>query len=473
PLQCGGTCRLSDATFVELDGDETGRLGRIAAAPQSPPADPYFGEYEIVGKGEAVCGEVVFRIGRMTGQVGSEVEATCVGTLADWSTVPGSPPLGLLPCQHRYKSGGGSSDSGGPVVRRLDSDHAELVGIHWGGSDSSDAFSPLSNIEAEIGQLAVTVSNELPEILITTPPTGTHVGSGALVPVHLEAAVFDFEQGDSCSGCSVSWASTEDGGLGVSPFAGGTAEVDATISGAAHTRVVTADAIDDLGATSWDFVVLHTDNEAPQVWIDWPVPWVSLWSGVPYTLQGSSFDSETFQALPCTALEWTINGAVPPAVNGCHPTVVFPNPGLHVVTLQGEDSFGAPDSVTIPIQLIAPPPDAPPVVTFLTPGPGSLVAPTTTTTLLVLVTAPGGEQNAITVDWTFESPKSLDPSGTVGLGGATVFSGNQTSQGIVPQNYLQGGCGSTAFSIRVTATDTGSQQVGEATLDLYAYGPPC
>ena len=47
----------------------------------------------------------------------------------------------------------GSGDSGSPVFAISSGTNVTLLGILWGGSGSSFVFSPLSNIEGELGAL--------------------------------------------------------------------------------------------------------------------------------------------------------------------------------------------------------------------------------------------------------------------------------------------------------------------------------
>jgi hypothetical protein len=58
-------------------------------------------------------------------------------------------------CQTLVSAGVGAGDSGSPVFRRqAGTSNVTLVGILWGGSGSSlYVFSPISNIEMELGAL--------------------------------------------------------------------------------------------------------------------------------------------------------------------------------------------------------------------------------------------------------------------------------------------------------------------------------
>ena len=57
-------------------------------------------------------------------------------------------------CQDFVSATVGSGDSGSPVFAITNGDNVTLLGILWGGSGSSSfVFSPLSNVEGELGAL--------------------------------------------------------------------------------------------------------------------------------------------------------------------------------------------------------------------------------------------------------------------------------------------------------------------------------
>jgi hypothetical protein len=90
----------------------------------------------------------VHKVGRTTGWTRGSVGATCVNV-----NVSGSNITQL--CQTLVSARVGGGDSGSPVFRRQGSgSNVTLVGILWGGSGTSlYVYSPLSNIEAELGAL--------------------------------------------------------------------------------------------------------------------------------------------------------------------------------------------------------------------------------------------------------------------------------------------------------------------------------
>jgi hypothetical protein len=105
------------------------------------------GQFSITAEGEAVAGQTVNKVGRTTGWSQGAVTATCVNT-----NVSGSNITEL--CQDFVNAAVGSGDSGSPVFAITSGTNVRLLGILWGGSgNQSFVFSPLSNIEAELGPL--------------------------------------------------------------------------------------------------------------------------------------------------------------------------------------------------------------------------------------------------------------------------------------------------------------------------------
>ena len=248
----GDTCRWSDAAFIKIDPNVRGRLGLMA---KSEHEFPYNGSYTITsGGGPPICGEVLHKIGRSTGESSGEVNETCCDVNADWSSIANAPSVVTMLCQGVADGEHSNGDSGGPVVRPLGYYDAHLVGIEWGGPDSDEyGFSPLDNIESELGNLWFTPLNQNPTVIITQPADGTDLGYGSFFTIHAEATYFDFEDGVGCSTCQVHWISSEDGLLGISPVTNGSASVTANISGTGP-RLIIAAAKDSDGGSSADYV---------------------------------------------------------------------------------------------------------------------------------------------------------------------------------------------------------------------------
>jgi hypothetical protein len=103
----------------------------------------------------SVVGQTLDKIGRTTGWTVGTVAATCVDFAVADSDV------GLL-CQDAMYSGNAGGDSGSPIFESQApfTNDVTLYGLLWGGGTTSFgpflAFSPLENIEFELGPLIVT-----------------------------------------------------------------------------------------------------------------------------------------------------------------------------------------------------------------------------------------------------------------------------------------------------------------------------
>ena len=160
PCPVGRRCRFSDSAFAKYDNPRLGVLGGIArplsggseigSVSLKNPAT----RFAVTGRvGSPLVGDVVHKVGRTTGWTYGTVYATC----ADVNN--GGTDITQF-CQSRVRGGGGPGDSGSPVFYVLPKNKAKLVGILWGGSTDPSlgtvyVFSPLENIEAELGPLRI------------------------------------------------------------------------------------------------------------------------------------------------------------------------------------------------------------------------------------------------------------------------------------------------------------------------------
>jgi hypothetical protein len=143
----GRRCRFSDASRAAYAPNIQFTLGRIAST--SGPNNGSLtitGNFSITGEGAAAVGQTVNKVGRTTGWTQGAVTNTCVNTGVSGSNI-------VQLCQTFVSAGVGAGDSGSPVFRGTSS--VTLVGILWGGSSSGAqfVFSPISNIEQELGAL--------------------------------------------------------------------------------------------------------------------------------------------------------------------------------------------------------------------------------------------------------------------------------------------------------------------------------
>ena len=159
PCPVGKRCRFSDSAFAKYDNPRLGGLGKIARPMSSGSEvgsttlkDPS-ARFTLTGRtGSPLAGDVVQKVGRTTGWTYGSVVGTCVD-INETSDI-------TLFCQSMVQIGGGPGDSGAPVFFRLPGNKARLVGILWGGAVDPDLgivgiFSPLANIEADLGPLKV------------------------------------------------------------------------------------------------------------------------------------------------------------------------------------------------------------------------------------------------------------------------------------------------------------------------------
>jgi hypothetical protein len=149
----GRRCRRSDAARARYASGTTSTLGRIARTSGANNGSiTITGNFTITAEGSAIAGQQVHKIGRTTGWTRGAVSGTCVNT-----NVAGTNITQL--CQTWVLAGVAGGDSGSPVFRRQGTtNNVTLVGILWGGGVLSDGstlyvFSPISNIEMELGAL--------------------------------------------------------------------------------------------------------------------------------------------------------------------------------------------------------------------------------------------------------------------------------------------------------------------------------
>jgi hypothetical protein len=146
----GRRCRRSDAARARYAGGTTSALGKIAktTGPNNGSLT-ISGRFTITAEGNPVVGQTANKVGRTTGWSRGRITNTCVNV-----NVSGTNLTQL--CQSIVTAGVGGGDSGSPVFLRPGSGTSvRLLGILWGsGGSNLYVFSPISNIEAELGALA-------------------------------------------------------------------------------------------------------------------------------------------------------------------------------------------------------------------------------------------------------------------------------------------------------------------------------
>jgi hypothetical protein len=298
--------------------------------------------------------------------------------------------------------------------------------------------------------LSCVQENAPPQVQITAPSDGAEVGFGGLSLETYTATVSDAEDGSGC--CQLAWTSDE-GAMGYG------AEVD-YVFGSPGSHTVCATATDSKGKTGQDCISVGSSNDAPFVVINTPTNGQVLTVNTPVSFWGTTFDAnEPYQALPCSALQWTFPTGPAPrpaATSGCQPTVTFATTGTFGVRLEASDgSAGGFDTASVNVQ--NPPAGSPPSVNILSPGFGSLYPPYDPLLLSATITSHGG--GAITRQWTAD----YGPGPPV-----PISTANPTSW--VPSSTIPPNCGSTLVEIRLNATDANGTGTDARNIEI-GWGP--
>jgi hypothetical protein len=150
--QCpaGRRCRFSDSSFARVP-HPSGPAVTTARGTIARPAVNSFNwngvdVFNITSEGNAVVGQSVTKVGRTTGRTVGTVSQTCVNTNVSGSTI-------TQLCQTFANYGNGGGDSGSPVFRITTLPSVILSGINWGGNGTISVFSPITQIQQELGAL--------------------------------------------------------------------------------------------------------------------------------------------------------------------------------------------------------------------------------------------------------------------------------------------------------------------------------
>jgi hypothetical protein len=146
----GRVCRRSDSSFIQVP-HPSGPAVTTARGTIARPAVNSFNWngvdiFNITSEGSAVVGQAVTKVGRTTGRTAGTVSQTCVNT-----NVSGTNITQL--CQTFANYGNAGGDSGSPVFRITTLPNVVLVGINWGGNGTISVFSPITQIQQELGAL--------------------------------------------------------------------------------------------------------------------------------------------------------------------------------------------------------------------------------------------------------------------------------------------------------------------------------
>jgi hypothetical protein len=146
----GRVCRRSDSSFIQVP-HPSGPAVAIARGTIARPAVNSFtwngvDIFNITGEADPLVGQAVTKVGRTTGRTAGTVQQTCVNV-----NVSGTNITQLCQSIANYANAGG--DSGSPVFRITTLPSVVLVGINWGGNGTTSVFSPITNIQQELGAL--------------------------------------------------------------------------------------------------------------------------------------------------------------------------------------------------------------------------------------------------------------------------------------------------------------------------------
>lgn len=145
----GRRCRFSDASRAAYAAGVTSSFGIAATSAPNNGSITIAGTFTVTGKGSALMGATVNKIGRTTGWTQGLVSATCVNTGVSGTNI-------VQLCQTFVDAGVGGGDSGSDVFA-LSGGNATLLGVLWGGNGAGTQFvySPIANVEQELGPLTV------------------------------------------------------------------------------------------------------------------------------------------------------------------------------------------------------------------------------------------------------------------------------------------------------------------------------
>jgi hypothetical protein len=146
----GRRCRRSDSAFVQVPHPSGPSVTTARGTIARPGVNSFTWNgvdiFNITSEGSALVGQSVTKVGRTTGRTAGTVSQTCVNTNVSGSTI-------TQLCQTFANYGNAGGDSGSPVFRITSLPSVVLVGINWGGNGTISVFSPITQIQQELGAL--------------------------------------------------------------------------------------------------------------------------------------------------------------------------------------------------------------------------------------------------------------------------------------------------------------------------------
>lgn len=146
----GKKCRYSDSARAAYAAGVSSALGTIARTTGANNNSlEIAGTFTITAENTSstfTVGSVVNKVGRTTGWTQGQITNTCVTTGVQGSNI-------AQICQTFVAAGVAGGDSGSPVFSISSGTNVTLLGILWGGSGNNFVFSPLGQVEQELGAL--------------------------------------------------------------------------------------------------------------------------------------------------------------------------------------------------------------------------------------------------------------------------------------------------------------------------------
>lgn len=342
------------------------------------------------------------------------------------------------------------------------------------GGSMPNAWQPMANIWRQLDPFpgdAITAafgvdacfSNDAPpQVEIVQPAGSVEIPVGGFMPLTLQAAVSDAEDGPDC--CSLAWHSDLEGPLGSGPTLTRTLGVPGR-----HTITVTAR--DRRYRVATDSVEVTAVNEPPAPRIRVPaMDDESFFEGVPYLLRGEADDTNHPLGLPCDRLSWRTDRQGDPVLAGCHPEVVFEGNGARTLTLTADDGAGGVVAVSRRLNVPDPPLNAPPIVAILAPVPDAPLDGLQETTIRLAATDP--DQGATT--WILQAKRGFANDGDfveIGRGACAADAPCRPEVVWRPADHHPPNCGGYEAELWLQATD--DDGTGQVRVRVWVRYAPC
>ncbi len=305
----------------------------------------------------------------------------------------------------------------------------------------------------------VALGNIAPEVTLLSPSDGRVVELHQ--PVRLQVNVRDFEDGGpSC--CVVVWQDSNGNALGTG------VDVEVVFDTPGEVQL-SATATDTTGLSTSVTTTIQVRNTAPRMTIVNPRQGTEVFQGVPFDVQGTSFDVNVGGPLDCGFLVWTTDVNSDLTVFGCETSLTLMTLGPRQLTLTGQDFDGAFGTTTIDIVVVEAPENLPPAVTIAEPIVGASLA-NQLTTLQGSAVDPEGDTD-LTYEWVLTWPYDLE----TGTGEGTEVIGNSAEFVWDPADQLEpfqsGDDASMVLLLELKVTDSaGNVGVDSVQLSLIQIG---